>query len=98
MPKALKIAAALLLTLVLAATAAFFLLDVNQFRGVIQSQMEAALARKVTLGDMGLSISPLAIRVDQVTISDDVAFSANPFLTAKQIAVRVELMPLLNQL
>lgn len=97
MPKALKIGAALLLVLICAAAAAFFLIDVNQFRPIIQSQMETALARKVTLGDMGLSLSPLAIRVDQVTISDDPAFSAKPFLTARQIAVRVELMPLLKK-
>jgi len=97
MPKALKIGAAFLLVLIGAAAAAFFLIDVNQFRPIIQSQMETALNRKVTLGGMGLSLSPLAIRADQVTISDDPAFSSKPFLTANQIAVRVELMPLLKK-
>ncbi|MBL8174597.1 MAG: translocation/assembly module TamB domain-containing protein [Bryobacterales bacterium] len=97
MPKALKIGAAFLLVLILAAAAAFFLIDVNQFRPIIQSQMEAALNRKVTLGGMGLSFSPLAIRAAQVSISDDPAFSSSPFLTAKQIAVQVDLMPLLKK-
>lgn len=97
MPKVLKIGAALLLVLVLAGAAAFFLIDVNQFRPMIQSQMESALNRKVTLGGMGLSLSPLAIQANEVTISDDAAFSSKPFLTAKQIAVRVELMPLLRK-
>ncbi|MBS1829115.1 MAG: AsmA family protein [Acidobacteria bacterium] len=97
MPKPLKIGAAVLLTLVLAGVAAFFLIDVNQFKPIIQSQLETALNRKVTLGDMGLSLSPLAVRANQITISDDPAFSSGPFLTAKQIAVRVELMPLLKK-
>lgn len=98
MSKAVKICLSAVVVIVVAAAAGLLLLDVNQFRGVIQSQLEASLGRKVSLGDMGLSLFPLAIRASQVSIAEDPAFSTTtPFLTASQISVRVGLMPLLKK-
>jgi len=71
--------------------------DVNQYRGSIQSQMEKRLDRKVTLGDMHLSLFPPRFRVQNVQISDDSKFSEAPFVKAQELNVSVQLMPLLHK-
>ncbi len=71
--------------------------DVNQYRGSIQSQMEKRLDRKVTLGEMHLSLFPPRFRVQNVQISDDSKFSEAPFVKAQELNVSVQLMPLLHK-
>jgi AsmA protein len=71
--------------------------DVNQYRGSIQSQLEKRLDRKVTLGDMHLSLFPPRFRVQNVQISDDARFSEAPFVKAQELNVSVQLMPLLHK-
>jgi AsmA protein len=71
--------------------------DVNQYRASIQSQMEKRLDRKVTLGDMHLSLFPPRFRVQNVQISDDPKFSEAPFVKAQELNVSVQLMPLLHK-
>ncbi|MBL8215266.1 MAG: AsmA family protein [Bryobacterales bacterium] len=73
------------------------LLDANQFRGVVQSQLEAALGRKVSLGNMSIKLFPARLRVDDFAIADDPAFSASPFVKARQLDVVVALVPLLSK-
>lgn len=64
------------------------LIDVNSYRGLIQSKAEAALGRKVTLGVMTLSVFPsVAIQVKDPEVEG--------LLRARTLAVGVRLLPLL---
>jgi AsmA protein len=57
--------------------------------------MSEALNRKVTIGNIQLSLLSGGVAVDNLAIADDPAFSRNPFLTAKSLAVSVEMQPLI---
>jgi AsmA protein len=71
------------------------LINVNRFRPKIESEVTGALGRPVTLGNLSLSILTGTVGVDNISISDDPAFSESPFITAKSLKVGVELMPLI---
>ena len=94
----LKIAAAVVVAVVLIAVGAVWLLvDVNKYRPQIQAKVEEQLHRKVTLGNMKLGLLPLRFTVQDVTISEDPNFpSSFPFTQAKQLDIRVSLLPLLS--
>lgn len=97
MRKAFKAGGIALAVLFLAAGLLLFL-DVNQFRGTIQTQLETSLGRKVSFGTLTLKLIPLAVRMEDVRIGDDPAFSGStPFLTAKEIFAGVHLLPLLRK-
>jgi len=70
-------------------------LDVNRYRGTIQSQLEQRLVRKVSLGDMHLNLFPPRFRVQNLAIADDPAFATGKqFVQAQQLDVSVRLFPL----
>ena len=74
------------------------LIDVNEYHGQIQSQLEKRLGRQVTLGKMGLRLFPPAFDVETPTIAEDPHFATNrPFATADKLAVSVEFWPLLHK-
>ena len=74
------------------------LIDVNQYHGQIQSQLEKRLGRKVTLGKMALRLFPPAFNVENTTIAEDPQFaSGRPFATADKLAVSVKFWPLLRK-
>jgi AsmA protein len=72
-----------------------FVINVNQFRPQIEAAADSALNRKVTLGDIGLSVFSGGVSVQDISVSDDPAFGTEPFLTAKSVKVSVEMMPLI---
>jgi len=72
-----------------------FLIDVNSFRPKIEAEVSQALGRKVTLGNLSLSILTGNVGVDNISIADDPAFSKSPFVTAKSLKVGVEILPLI---
>src|SRR3984893_3253339 len=72
-----------------------FLIPVNQFRPTIEEKAPAARGRKVTLGNLSLSLFSGSLAADNLSISDDPKFSPSSFLTAKSFKVGVELMPLI---
>lgn len=72
-----------------------FLIPVNRFRPTIEEKASAALGRKVTLGNLSLSILGGSLSAENLSIADDPKFSPSPFLTAKSLKVGVELMPLI---
>ena len=72
-----------------------FLVPVNQFRPTIEERASSALGRKVTLGNLSLSILSGSLSAQDLSIGDDHKFSPSPFLTAKSLKVGVELMPLI---
>lgn len=77
--------------------AAPMFLDVNQYRGRIQSELEARLGRSVTLGQMHLRLLPLRVSADNVTIGEDARFhTGRPFAQAQALAVSAQLLPLLH--
>lgn len=72
--------------------------NVNRYHGVIQSELEKRLDRKVTLGEMHLGIFPPRFRVRELTISDHPNFAkAKPFLRAQELGISVKLLPLLHK-
>ncbi len=74
------------------------LIDINQYHGQIQAQLQKRLGRQVTLGNMGLSLFPPSFNVENVTIAEDARFaSSHPFATADKLAVSVEFWPLLRK-
>ncbi len=85
-------AAAILLLLLLVLP---FLIPVNSFRPLIESQASAALGRSVQIGDLRLSILRGSLSAENLSIADDPKFSHSPFLTAKSLRVGVELLPLI---
>lgn len=72
--------------------------DVNRYRPTIQSELESRLGRKVTLGNLHLSIFPLRFRVQSPTIGEDPRFGLDsPFIKAQELDVSVQLLPLLSK-
>jgi len=94
--KFLKIVGVVLALLILAALALPLLINGNQFRPVLEERLSAALGREVKIGDLKLSLFSGGASASDVTVADDPAFSKDPFLRAKALAVGVELWPLIT--
>ena len=72
------------------------LIDVNQYRGQIQAQLQNRLHRPVQLGAMSLAVFPLRVRVQDVNIGEDPRFHSNlPFAQVGEMDIRLKLLPLL---
>jgi AsmA protein len=72
--------------------------DVNRYRGRIQTELEQRLGRKVTLGQMHLSVLPPRFQVQNIAIAEDPKFpNPKPFVQADQLDVSVKLMPLFSK-
>jgi AsmA protein len=95
MKKVLIVVGAVVLLLLLVIISIPFFIDANQFKPTIQTDLSTALGRQVSIGNIKLAIFSGAVTVDDVAIADDPAFSKSPFLTAKQLAVGVSMMPLI---
>src|SRR6516162_5052875 len=75
-----------------------YLIDVNQYRGQIQEQLQQRLNRPVQLGAMSLGIFPLRVEVHDVVIGDNPSFGSKvPFAQVGQLNVSVALLPLLSK-
>src|SRR5208283_2254092 len=72
-----------------------YLLNVNHYRGAIESAASSALGRQVQIGQMRFSPLTRMLTADDISIADDEAFSRSAFLHAKSLAVGVEVLPLL---
>ena len=82
------IAAGLLVLLVGGAIALPMIVDVNQYRELIQTEAEKAIGRRVTLGEMSLSLFPtFGISVAPIEVQD--------LVTAKSVTVGARLWPLI---
>jgi AsmA protein len=85
----------LLAAFLAAAVALPFLVDVNRFRPAFETQLSAALARKVKLGRLGLSVFSASVSADDLSIGEDPAYGNEPFLRAKSLRIGVDLRPFL---
>jgi len=73
-----------------------FFIDANRFRPTVESQLQAALGRKVDIGDLSLSLLSGGVTAKNFSIADDPKFSNSPFLQAKALQVGVEMWPLIT--
>lgn len=95
MKKILKIVGIVVVILILIVIALPFVVNVNKFKPTLETNLTSALGRKVDIGNIELSILSGGIKVDDVSIADDPAFSQSPFLQAKQVTAGVALLPLI---
>ena len=90
----LKIVAGIVALFVLVIVLVPFLLNADEFRPTIESQLSAALGRPITLGHLTLSLLKDSLDAENISIADDPAFSTTPFLQAKSLQIGVEVLPL----
>jgi AsmA protein len=72
-----------------------FLINVDQFRPTLQSEISRGLGREVTLGHLRLKILSGEVTADDLSVAEDPAFGKPAFLRAKSLQVGVELWPFL---
>jgi AsmA protein len=93
--KAIYVAGAVVVVLLLVAILLPFVIDANRFRPEIESSLNSALNRTVNIGNIRLAILSGGVTVENIAISDDPAFNTGPFLKAKSLSVNLELLPLI---
>ncbi len=69
--------------------------NANSLRPAIERQLTTALGRSVKVGDLRLSIFPASLIAKDLSVADDLSFSAAPFLTAKEFRIGVSLRTLI---
>ena len=75
MKRALKIVGIVVVVILLAVIALPFLINVNSFRPKLESELSTALGRQVKVGNLSLSILSGSVSAEDLSISDDPAFS-----------------------
>jgi AsmA protein len=96
MKKSVKIGLAAAIAIpILAAAAIRLFVDANTFRPMIESRLTAALSRKVTLGDLSLSVMTGSLVANDLAIPEDPKFGETPFFTAKRLRIGVQMKPLI---
>ncbi len=74
------------------------IIDVNQYRGQIQTELQQRLNRPVQLGELSLGVFPLRVEANNVVIGEDPSFRSNlPFAQVAQLDVSIKLLPLLSK-
>ena len=95
MKRALKVIGIIIAVIIVILIILPFVIDVNMFRPQIESELSSALGRQVKVGNLKLSIFSGSVSADDLSISDDPAFSNQPFVRAKALDVGVDVMPLI---
>jgi AsmA protein len=72
-----------------------FVINVNDFRPRIEAELTNALGRKVTIGNLSLSLWSGSLAADNISIADDPSFSTAPFVRAQSLDVGVNVIPLI---
>ncbi|HEY6352295.1 MAG TPA: AsmA family protein [Candidatus Angelobacter sp.] len=70
-------------------------INVDSFRPEVESKLSAALGRQVHIGKISASIFSGGAEADNISISDDPAFSKDPFLQASSLKIGLKLIPLI---
>lgn len=95
--KKLLIAAGVIVgLLVLVAIALPFIFDGEKFRPMAESEAKKALGREVKIGKLGVSIWNMGAVAEDISVADDPAFGRDPFVTAKEMTIGVEILPFLT--
>lgn len=72
-------------------------IDLGAYKARYLPLLEETLHRKVDVGEVRLRIIPTpSIRISALNISDNPAFSKEPFFTAQQFKVKLKFWPLLK--
>ncbi len=72
-------------------------IDVNHYRPQIEAKRRQHLGRDVSLGPMRVSFVPLAFRVENAVVNEDVQYrTGRPFAQVQTLFVRPRLIPLLH--
>ncbi|OLE11461.1 MAG: hypothetical protein AUG89_09750 [Acidobacteria bacterium 13_1_20CM_4_56_7] len=95
MKRALKIIGIVVAVLIVIILVLPFLINVNNYRPRIEAELTNALGRKVTVGNLSLSLWSGSLAADNIAIADDPSFSSSPFIKAQALNVGVELLPLI---
>ena len=90
-----KIVGIIVVVLVILVIAVPFFIDANTFKPKLESELAEALGRKVTVGNLSLSILSGAVSADNIAIADDPKFGNTPFVQARALKVGVEMIPLI---
>jgi len=93
--KILKIVGVVIALLIVIAVAIPFFIDANTFRPKLESELTEALGRQVKVGNLSLSLFSGSVAADNISIADDPQFSKSAFITAKDLKVGVEMIPLI---
>jgi AsmA protein len=80
---------------ILAAAAIHHFVDANTFRPIIEDRLSTALSRKVTLGNLSLSLTTGSLVANDLAIAEDPKFGQTPFFTAKRLHIGVQMKPLI---
>jgi uncharacterized protein involved in outer membrane biogenesis len=71
---------------------------VNDRKDYILEKAETAVGRDVAIDDIGVTLrGGLGVKLSDVTLADDPRYSSEPFVTAKDLTVRVKLWPLIKK-
>ncbi len=90
----------IVLVLAVAALAAIpFVVDPNDYKDEIASQVEKATGRQLSIqGDIGLSVFPwIALEMGQLSLSNASGFKADSFAKVNNAQIRIKLLPLLKK-
>lgn len=93
--KVLAILGVIVAVLVILALAVPFFINVDQFRPRVEGQISSSLGRQVHIGKLSLSLLSGELGATEIAISDDPAFSNEPFVRARALNVGVDVMPLI---
>src|SRR3981081_1987110 len=75
--------------------AILFLVNAEQFRPLLETQLTTALGRQVKLGNLRLSLFTGNLLATDLSIADDPSYSNTSFIAAKQLRIGVEMKPLI---
>jgi uncharacterized protein involved in outer membrane biogenesis len=92
------VAVVVVVGIVLAVVAANLDKIVNSRKGELLAQAKARTGRELSVGEVGVALWPeIGVRVHDVVVGDDPAFSSEPFLRARDVRINVALMPLFKK-
>ena len=95
MKRALKIIGIVIAIIIVIVLILPFVVNVNNYRPRIESELTTALGRNVTVGNLSLSLWSGSLAADNIAIADDPSFSNSPFIKAQALNVGVEMLPLI---
>ncbi len=68
-----------------------FFINADAFRPKVEEQLTSSLGRKVALGHLSFSLLTGSLIAEKISVADDPAFAATPFLEAKRLHIGIEL-------
>ncbi len=95
MRRILKWTAVAIAVLIVAVISLPFLINVNQFKPALESELSTALNRDVKLGNLKLALLAGEVTADDLAVAEDEAFGKPAFIRARSLSVGAEIWPFL---